>query len=244
MKDINQAVDLWLSAVGKEDAFLIYVHGKGDGEPTETLGELAELIGWYGVRPLVLHWRPCGGGWPDDGAEAAGPALVTLLENLKTRRPQPTKPVVLLGQSMGNFAIQYVGKSVQKGRLDLPANLLKTVVLSAAAIEAKNHHVWLQILAQKAETYVVINEDDNILQLADVFKLRKPLGRKLNGVTLANNVTYIDLSGLRKGFHRYYRPDSKEVPPNVKAFYGRVLRGATPNLSRFPLVRGQIRQLN
>ena len=242
MGQIGAAVDRWVHGIDGKDALLIYVHGKGRKEPEKTWELLPDLIAFYGVRPLVLHWQPSKGLWPDDGAKAAGPELVTLLRDLMAR-PRPAKPIVLLGQSLGNFAIQHVGEFVRNGTLGLPHDLLKTVVLSAAAIEAENHHVWLQPLAQTAETYVVVNEHDNVLEAADLL-LRQPLGRRLDNVTLANNVTYLDLSGLGKDFHRYYRPDSRVVPPKVKAFYDKVLRGATPVLTAYPLVRGRIRKLS
>lgn len=243
MHQIDNAVNRWLDSTGTEDAFLIYVHGKGRKEPEKTQELLPDLVDFYNVRPLVLHWKPCGGLWPDDGAKPAGAALVTLLRNLVVQRPVP-KPIVLLGQSMGNLAIQVVGESVRDGNLDLPANLLTAIVLSAAAVEPRNHREWLEVLAQRGDTYVVVNEHDNMLDAAKVFLRKDTLGRGLAGMTLARDVTYVDLSRIGKDFHRYYRPDNRKVPRNVKAFYDKVLRGLKPDLDAFPLVRGQIRELS
>ena len=214
-------------------------------EPVKTQALLPDLSRLYGVRPLVLHWKPSGGLWPDNGAEAAGPALVTLLRDL-ARRPRPNKPIVLLAQSLGNASIQHLGESVRSRTFDLPNDLLKTLVLSAAAVEAEGHQLWLAPLAARAHTYVVANRNDELLTVADRLRLRIPLGRRLDDaqVALDDHVTYVDLSSIGRSFHRYYLPDSRNVPPNVKAFYDRILRGLEPDLTAFPLVRNRIRQLS
>lgn len=244
LAELGEALDTWLLPKPGTAAYLIYVHGKGK-EPQKTLNVLPELEAAYAVRPIVLHWQPSDGKLKlvEAAAQAAGPALCDLLTALQ-QRVRPVLPVVLLTQSMGNYAAWHLGRELARGAFELEADLLSRVVLNAAAVPAKDHRAWLAPIAQRAATYVVANDEDNILQLLDL-KRPTPLGRKPDAGVLAASAFYLDISGYNQDTHRHYKPDAgvAKIPKLLRAFYDQVLRGLPPALVGKTFEGGQITKL-
>lgn len=180
----------------------------------------------------MFHWGPSSDGilgFPAANAGTAAGDFLQLLRDIeKYNRNHSSSllkvPFTLLVHSIGSIVLEPILKSKMKSL----GKLFETVVITSSASNGKDHAVWLEHINFSDNIYVMVNQDDPMLGLAELTLGRKLLGRGLVGfngekIVLADNAFYVDVTGTSLG-HRYYlhKDLTNRKSFGVKVFFDRV----------------------
>jgi hypothetical protein len=214
---------------------LIYIHGraKGAGEPRKGVnnGTYTALAN-YGVSVLGFTWDADDGGYDvtrplatEDEFDRLLNALAAMLAERNGELPKPA----LLAHSMGNLLVQEVAED---GKLSAASGaLFSNIILNAAAVESKRHHLWLDAIGASERKYVLFNRNDWMLKLLTAFAFDRMLGRRLSAPAASPaQTTYVDVAPLNVN-HMYFVPSRQEKSIALRAFFTEAIAGKAVDLS-------------
>lgn len=135
--------------------------------------------------------------------------------------------ITLLAHSLGNYFLkQYAAEPMNK-ELKIYDNLL----LNSAAVNSKNHDIWLSKLHFYNHAFVIYNKKDVLLGGLQIFThAKRPLGKKAKPKNISK-VEYINLSKLVgwqypfKYTHSYFTGKIPNEIEQVKQIYAAILHG-------------------
>ncbi len=152
-------------------------------------------------------------------------------ENYKKSNPAyfGNNKLTLFHHSLGNYFLKLmIEKGYCAGR---SADLFDNLLLNAAAVNQKNHYLWVEKLPIQKRIYITSNKQDFNLNGVRIFtKWGKQLGERVQK-PLAKNADYINFTnavGLRipTGLtHTYFYGKIPEGSKNIKRFYYDVFHG-------------------
>lgn len=218
----------------KDRPVLVYIHGraKGVGEPKKGIDtKVYRALSDYGLAVFGFTWDASAGGYdptrPAAFADDFDHVLGHLAHFLSTR-PTLRRPS-LLAHSIGNVILAELAKedrlTSERGRL------FRNIVLNAAAVRARRHHLWMRKLGCTDRRYVVVNPTDLPLRFAGALFRPDMLGCELESPDCSSeNSIYVDL-GLLDVNHRYFVPAGQNGQIRLKAFFQGVLSGEAVDLS-------------
>ena len=207
---------------------LIYLHGraKGIGEPRKSVQtNIYRGLGSYGVSVIGFTWDADDGGYdetrPLESADNFDRFLDALAEFQDSAAGRDEAKPSLIAHSMGNLIVAELAK---EGRLDSGRGMLfRNIVMNAAAVKAKRHHMWLEKIGTAQRNYVMINQQDKVLLFAGFLFRPNMLGRELRGPGAASDrTTYVELSQLGVN-HRYFVPAAQNNQASLRSFFAQAL---------------------
>lgn len=209
---------------------LIYLHGraKGIGEPRKSVQtNIYRGLDSYGVSVIGFTWDADDGGYdetrPLESTGSFDRFLDALGEFQESAAGRDAAKPSLIAHSMGNLIVAELAK---EGRLDSGrGTLFRNVVLNAAAVKAKRHHLWLEKIGTAQRHFVMINPQDKVLLFAGFLFRPNMLGRELRGPGAATDrTTYVELSQLGVN-HRYFVPAAQNNQRSLRSFFDQALVG-------------------
>lgn len=232
--------------------FVFFISGRGQ-HPSKELEHklLPKIEQQYGVTAVMFTWPSwCGPRcFPQQKALESSNALLDILQIVESLKQEDKvdRPYALLTHSMGAFVLQgLTNLSIN----ELPGDLFDNIIVSAAAVQNKDHKNWINKINFGLQIYITANQNDKSLRCleSDIggfgpsvifcrkFKLPERLGRW--GVTNASNdntstkAIYLGYpEGLGKT-HRYYINQEKKAP-KVFNFYSQVFQGKSVQLGDY-----------
>src|SRR5690606_37682676 len=192
---------------------LIYVHGY-DNKHAKIFRRLQRLESNYGLKALGFSW-PSWGLYAKQQAraEASVDEFRRLLGDLATIGLD-SKKVTLMTHSMGNHLLKAYAESdrAQRGH---ELSFIARIILFAADVSGATHGTWLSRLSTHAESWVISNEQDSVLTVAEGLIGRHGRDRRLGRgqhVGKVAGVRYLDCTR------------AKAIGSDHSYFQGRLLR--------------------
>ncbi len=226
--------------------WLIYVHG--DSQTTElafTRG--LQIQQEYKVNVIVFSWPskdPNLGGIQNfnnsiNQIEQGTPGFVLFLHQIETwkrsKNVEPSAHLSLFLHSLGNY---YAQRMVSDSLLsDLESGLFDNIILNSAAVNQKDHHLWLDEFNIQQRIYVNSNRKDMTLKGVNLFTdFDTQLGEQaIDG--FAPNAVYVNFSTALKNeknfglLHGYYVGVIPGKSQNIYNYYQTIFNGYVVDLS-------------
>ena len=220
--------------------WLVYVHGDSQ-TPDLAFTRGFQLQSEYQVNVIVFSWPSKD---PDLGGlqnfknsknliEKGAPDFVEFVQQLDSWKKINTSGqninLSLFLHSLGNYYLErLVTDSILQG---INHKIFENVVLNAAAVNQKNHHVWLEKINFQERIFVNSNSKDMTLKGVSLFTNGDTqLGEKAMG-DFASNANYINFSqALDKEMnfgllHGYYVGVIPGKYPNIYKYYRAIFHG-------------------
>jgi hypothetical protein len=238
----NEEADLASSFSGTfpEKDWMIFIHGDGKTlwGAVDRARELQEL---HHVNVIVFSWPSKD---PDMGAiknfknsyanvENSTGQFATIIEMFADLRQSEKNPfqdanLTLFLHSLGNY---YLARMYEDG-IDVVTEepVFDNLIINAAAVEAEDHHLWIEPIDYARRIYVNSNDDD--FSLSGLRVLTR-MGRQLGESPLpplALNANYVDFTesvGF-KGMgpsHSYFFASVTEKSEVIKSYYTTIFQG-------------------
>ncbi|PLX04482.1 MAG: hypothetical protein C0594_09145 [Marinilabiliales bacterium] len=226
-----------LSKIKQDEQLVIFVHG--DGKPfKESLKRSKNIADTYGVKVLLYAWpaklpNKTGNKNFKNSVNNINKSfeiffcLIRQIQNWFNEKSHQHKPVIIL-HSLGNL---YLKNFILKAQDKQPKNLFSNIILNAACVDEKDHHLWLDKLNMSERVFVIQNKYDMILRAVKVVLWRK---RQL-GVALKTKpslkATYLDLSkviglAFKPGkSHSYFVVDAPSELNCINILYNELFNG-------------------
>ena len=189
---------------------VIFVHGRGK-EPGKSLQggtftkglAVHKIERGYDAKVLMFNWDSAFHGFnfldrevPLSHTASGGVALGELLVQIaqyQATHPRSKKPA-LLAHSMGSIVVQH---AIQDGHWPATKQLFSAVLFSEPDADDKGHASWLDQVAQREQTFVTLNKDDNVLHRSTDARAAgtHALGLGTNE-PLAPKAKYIDIANM------------------------------------------------
>lgn len=137
--------------------------------------------------------------------------------------------------SLGNYFLQsMVADGLHTG---LDENLFDNLIINAAAVEEKDHHLWVEKLNFSDRVYINSNDDDfSLTGLRILTKLGRQLGENPRE-PYAENAIYVSFTeavgfpGSMGPSHSYYFASIPEKSENIKKYYTGIFHGLEAQLT-------------
>jgi esterase/lipase superfamily enzyme len=236
---LDQSTELLALAYAQNKPVLIYLHGRAKdiGEPQKSIEKkIYAALHHYELTVIGFTWDADDGGYDESRAISSVPDLQIFLEALKEYLLRPAnaelaKPSII-AHSMGNLLLAELAKDGLLANNQL-GQVFNNVVLNAAAVKSKRHHLWLGRIAPAGKVYVMINPHDTVLMFAGLLFKPDMLGKELRAPGAASaHISYLDLSALDVN-HRYFIPAAQNGEPHLRTFFAAALTGKAPDLSTY-----------
>lgn len=200
---------------------LIYLHGRAKdiGEPRKSVntGIYRELEA-YGVAVLGFTWDADDSGYDENRAIASSDDFARLLKSLRSYlNSHDVQAPSLLAHSMGNIIVAEAAKDDLLG--PAAGTLITNLILTSAAVKAKRHAKWLDLIEAAERIFVPVNTHDLVLGLAGIAFRPNMLGKDLQAPGARSpKVTYVDVSACKVN-HRYFVPQGQNGHAGLKSLY-------------------------
>jgi len=153
--------------------------------------------------------------------------------------PLSAEKMTLFLHSLGNYFMkQLVAENLQ---VSLDESLFNNLILNAAAVEEKDHHLWVEQLNFSVRTYINSNDDDiSLTGLRMLTSLGLQLGEKPKE-PFAKNAIYVNFTdavgfpGSMGPSHSYYFSTITEKSKNIKEYYTSIFHGEAAQLENTKL---------
>lgn len=207
---------------------VLFIHGR-DEEPSKEFRLLSTLEDRYHVKMIMLRWPS----WtnffsrPVKNAQDTSEELSDIFWQLKDyKETNPNefnhRKVSVIFYSMGNIVLETFAKyNTDSFNSDDGEKLFSNLSLISADVGLYNHKEWLNRVDFAENKYVFMNHSDIVLNSSKILDPRyHRLGLGFNALRrlindekefLADNVNYVDLSGLLLTQHAYYSSSNKKL---------------------------------
>lgn len=220
--------------------WLVYVHGDSQTPELAFMRGL-QLQEEYQVNVIVFSWPskdPILGGLQNfknskNLIEKGTPAFAQFVQKLDSWRNSQTSDqcgnLTLFLHSLGNYYLQrLVADSLLAG---MDHKIFDNVILNAAAVNQKDHHLWLEKITFQQRIFVNSNSKDMTLKGVSLFTdCGVQLGEKAES-DFSSNATYINFNQaldneLNFGLlHGYYVGVIPGKYPHIYKFYHAIFHG-------------------
>ena len=219
--------------------FLFYIHGHGK-DFNQSLEVTKRLSERYEINVIVFDWPSKNGNLSRSmklirhSTKDLHKTLSTLYEIKKATFPPETNITTLM-HSLGNY---YLIRLVKDKRTDLLGGktaVFDRIILNSAAIKSKNHAHCLNMIGTPSEIIITQNENDFVLQGAQLLTWSKQLGNENNGEYFPN-ATYLNFSKVAEKQHNYFLgiyPFENRNPYYRQIFYW-LFHGQNIDYENFP----------
>ncbi|MCG8701535.1 MAG: alpha/beta hydrolase [Bacteroidales bacterium] len=158
-------------------------------------------------------------------------AIHQLKQHIQSNRPD--KKVNLLFHSMGNEVFKSVSRDEFFGQI--AEGFIDNIVLNAPAVHYRGHVKWLNEINVNSDIYIIMNDNDKILQAASLLRLGRLLGATPKSALISEKANYVDLTLLVEKEHSYFygstQPEKKH--PEIFKFYNTLFHGIEPSIARY-----------
>jgi len=235
-----------VEATGKKSA-IIFIHGRGN-EPKKSLkgtwyipggaNAVNKIEAQYDAPVIMFNWKSKTKGFdrtkPLARMPVAAEELHTTITALRSYQQNTDSPILitLLVHSMGSIVVENM---VRKFGWPKGESLFQAVVFTGADADSDTHQQWMSEIGESENVFVVLNKDDRALRRSKDERRTGvlPLGRDVN-VELAENVSYVDITGLGKKrgkkirSHEIFNKKAMKSQVNICDFFNAVLNGELP----------------
>ncbi len=232
--------------------YVLFVHGDGKTFLHSAVRGL-DIQNTYGVQVIVFAWPSR----RDDGAIVSNfttsldnlkisakhfSALVDTMDVIKTNYLADNRnaKVTLFLHSLGN---EYLPQFVSDSGYMKSHQPYDNIIVNAAAVNSKDHNVWVQKLNIQKNIYINSNAKDVNLNGLRIISAYGYLLGELLVEPVANNAVYVNFTEAI-GFklppgrsHTYYIGEHVAESPNVRSYYNDLFHGLQPNLENNSLFR-------
>jgi len=207
---------------------VLFIHGR-DEEPSKEFRLLSTLEDRYHVKMIMLRWPS----WtnffsrPVKNAQDTSEELSDIFWQLKDYKQANAhefrnRKVSVIFYSMGNIILETFTKfNTDSFNSEDGEKLFSNLSLVSADVGLYNHKEWLNRVDFAQNKYVFMNHSDIVLNSSKILDPRyHRLGLGFNAIRrlindekefLADNVNYLDLSGLLLTQHAYYSSSNKKL---------------------------------
>lgn len=207
---------------------VLFIHGR-DEEPSKEFRLLSTLEDRYHVKMIMLRWPSWSNFFsrPVKNAQETSEELTDIfwqLKDYKSANPHEfrSRKISALFYSMGNIVLETFAKyNTDSFNGDGGDKLFSNLSLVSADVGLYNHKGWLNQIDFAENKYVFMNNSDIVLNSSKILDPKSHrLGLGFNAIRrlinnekeyLAENVNYLDLSGLLLAQHAYYSSSNKKL---------------------------------
>ena len=224
--------------------YVVFVHGDGKTFLHATVRGL-DIQNTYGVQVIVFAWPSR----RDDGQVYNN--FSTSLENLKLSEKHfialidsmalvkesylKNDSQVRMSLFMHSLGNEYLPQYVAGEKSHSHPKLFNNLVINAAAVNSKDHHLWVEKLDLQEQIFINSNAKDINLNGLRIISAYGYLMGELLVEPLARNAIYVNFSEAI-GFklppgrsHTYYIGNHVVKSKHVRSYYSDLFHGLTPN---------------
>lgn len=189
----------------------------------------------YGVDVVAFSWPSNPGGFKPieykrarRAAELSAPALDRVFEKLnfnfqcfdEAEKQRCNISYNFIAHSLGNYLFQ---NFIEKRLLDGETRMFDNVILHQADVDSQDHGHWVSQLRYARRIYITQNEDDKVLDTADII-MPDRLGNTTGNPEVAR-ARYVDFTDAKQvgRDHRLWQEARKNK--NVETFFSDVFNG-------------------
>lgn len=232
---IHPVTDICNTLMNQNAPWVFFVHGFNQSQAKNL--EKAREIESYGVNVLCFSWPSNPGpNWlilktveykkARINARRSTLALeLTLAALHETMKQWPTgkarPPVTLAVHSLGNTLLQHV---VHSQEFEAEGRLFKNVLLHQADVANNIHTGWVSLLGDYSRVYVTINENDIVLDAADILETNR-LGNTIANLTARGTLYFNFTHAKHVGREHRLWADPASNNTNIRGFFEAVFRG-------------------
>lgn len=187
--------------------FLFYIHGHGK-DFNQSLEVAKRLSERYDINIIVFDWPSRNGNLSRSMKLIRHSAkdlykVLTDLTGFKKSYLSPEVKITSMMHSLGNYYLIRLIKDKHAEILGGEDPVFDRIILNSAAIKSKNHAQCLEKIGNPAEVIITQNENDFVLQGAQLLTWSKQLGNTNNDEYFPN-ATYLNFSKVAEKQHNYF----------------------------------------
>ena len=225
---------------------ILFVHGRGN-EPKKSLeggtfvdgNAVHKLEEQYNIKVVMFNWQSKAFLYDrtkplshmNESALSFKKVLTATQKYLKISK---NKKISLLAHSMGSIVVQTYVKNYG---WEPKTRLFSNVIFTSPDADNKNHALWLDQIAKIENTFVTINQDDDILSQSTDDREKNVYALGLLPVKkYSSNTTYLDLTkmsdqpGKATGTHEIFNKLNMKGQKYVCEVMQSLLTSQNPNL--------------
>lgn len=240
----NSLADLVKQEFNHEN-WVIFVHGDGK-DLKSAIQRAREIQELHQVNVLTYAWPSRN---PDLGAinnfknsyvnvEKATQQFSEFLRQIELLRNSKTSPfslgnVSIFFHSLGNYYLENLVKNNLHDVFEAP--FIDNLIINAAAVDQKDHHIWVEQLNFQKRIYINSNgKDMNLIGLRILSSKKMQLGEDPE-MPFANNANYVSFTeavgaSLPPGpSHSYFFASVAEASDRIRTYYTTIINGYEVN---------------
>lgn len=224
--------------------FLFYIHGHGK-DFNQSLEVAKRLSERYDINVIVFDWPSRNGNLSRSmklirhSSKDLYKVLTDLTDFKKSYLSQEIN-ITSIMHSLGNYYLIRLIKDKHTDLLGGDHPVFDRIILNSAAIKSKNHAHCLNNIGNPSDIIVTQNENDFVLQGAQLLTWSKQLGNTNNGEYFPN-ATYLNFSKVAEKQHNYFLgiyPFENRIPDYRQIFFW-LFHGQNIEYEKFPFFQVQ-----